>query len=169
MTSLWWMLLNSQEIYCSDKNALLWWTMVTLMEAHASHEIPDENILFGENLWWYLKVFNWIKICNFDENLFFHLNENWFTVVYTWESLKRLEKVIGSLLWNFLAELLLFWVGVGEINNIDHLSPVETEIGTELGNKYWFRKIVIRLPHSRNIFLNFLNILKKSHPTNRQT
>ena len=32
---------------------------------------------------------------------------------------------------------LLFWVGgggwVGEINNIDHLSPVETEIRTELG------------------------------------
>ena len=27
------------------------------------------------------------------------------------------------------------WVGVGEINNIDHLSPAETEIGTELGNK----------------------------------
>ena len=65
---------------------------------------------------------------------------------------KRLEKVIESLLRNFLAELLLFWVGgwvgVGKINNIDHLSPVETEIGTELGNKYWFRKIVIRLPHS---------------------
>ena len=31
---------------------------------------------------------------------------------------------------------LLFWVGgwVGEINNIDHLSPVETETRTELGN-----------------------------------
>ena len=24
---------------------------------------------------------------------------------------------------------------MGEINNIDHLSPVETETGTELGNK----------------------------------
>ena len=38
---------------------------------------------------------------------------------------------------------LLFWVGgggwvggwVGEINNIDHLSPVKTETRTELGNR----------------------------------
>ena len=50
ITPLQWMLLDSQEIYCSDKDTSFWWTMATLMEAHASDEIPDENILFGKNL-----------------------------------------------------------------------------------------------------------------------
>ena len=36
--------------------------------------------------------------------------------------------------------------------------------GDLINNKYWFLKIVIRLLHSRNIFLKFLNILKKKSP-----
>ena len=60
-------MLNSDEKYLILMNN----AMVTLIEAHASDEIPDESIIFGKNSWLYLKVFNMMKIRNiysFDEN-----------------------------------------------------------------------------------------------------
>ena len=60
-------MLNSDEKYLILMNN----AMVTLIEAHASDEIPDESIIFGKNSWLYLKVFNMMKIRNIDENLFF--------------------------------------------------------------------------------------------------
>ena len=59
-------MLNSDEKYLFQMNN----AMVTLMEAHVSDEISDENIIFGKNSWLYLKIFNMMKIRNIDENLF---------------------------------------------------------------------------------------------------
>ena len=45
---------------------------------------------------------------------------------------------------------------VGEINNIDHLSPVKAEIGPELGKNIKFReenKIFLAKRQKRNLFL----------------
>ena len=82
-------MLNSDEKYLILMNN----AMVTLIEAHASDEIPDESIIFGKNSWLYLKVFNMMKIRNIDENLFFEwkliplmkIDSVWYmTVVYDW-------------------------------------------------------------------------------------
>ena len=55
-------MLNSDEKYLILMNN----AMVTLMEAHVSYEISDENIIFGKSSW-----LNMMKIRNIDENLFF--------------------------------------------------------------------------------------------------
>ena len=60
-------MLNSDEKYLILMNN----AMVTLMEAHVSDEIPNGNIIFGKISWFYLEVFNKMKIHSIYESLFF--------------------------------------------------------------------------------------------------
>ena len=57
---------------------------------------------------------------------------------------------------------------VGEINNIDHLSPVETETRTELGNKKYENKYKLTLTWAKltgKVIFSYLLMKSKSNLT----